>query len=247
MRRIKLTLSYIGTAYGGWQRQPNRDTVQERIENAIFSLTKKRVSVQGSGRTDAGVHADAQVAHFDDESGLPLKNFVTGINHFLPSDIRIEKAEEVSADFHARFSAVEKTYRYYIYDGAAERAIMLNRATFVKGKLDANKMNEAAKAFIGEHDFKSFMSTGADTTTSVRTVKAISVRKRNGLIVIEVTANGFLYNMVRLISGALVKAGKGEIDRDGIARLIALADKDAVREVMPAQGLYLKSVKYDRK
>ena len=246
MRRIKLTLSYIGTAYGGWQRQINRDTVQERIESAIFLLTKQKVSVQGSGRTDAGVHAVAQVAHFDDESALPIKNFVTGINHFLPADIRIEKAEEVSADFHARFSAKEKTYCYYIYDGDYEKAIMLNRALFVKGKLDAKKMNEASKAFLGEHDFKSFMSTGADTVTSIRTVKAVSVRKRNGFFVIEITANGFLYNMVRLIAGTLIRAGKGEIDFDGVKKLIELADKEAVKEVMPAHGLYLKSVKYGK-
>lgn len=244
MRRIKLTLSYLGTAYNGWQRQPNGDTVQERIEKAITSLTKEQVSIQGSGRTDAGVHALKQVAHFDTSSLLPLKNFVTGLNHFLPPDIRIEKAEEVSAQFHARYSAVEKTYRYLIYDGAVEKAVHLNRAVFVKGKLDAKRMDEASKAFLGEHDFTSFMSTGADTTTSVRTVKKVSVRRSGGLIVIEITANGFLYNMVRLIAGALVRAGKGELDKEGIAKLIERADKNAVYEVMAPYGLYLKSVKY---
>ncbi len=244
MRRIKLTLGYIGTAYSGWQRQPKQDTIQERIESAIFLLTTEKTSVQGSGRTDAGVHAIAQVAHFDTQSTIPVKNFVTGLNHFLPNDIRIEKAEEVASDFHARFSAKKKTYCYLLYDDGKEKAIYFNRALLVKQKLSVAKMNAAAKAFLGEHDFTSFMSTGADTSTSVRTITAIKVIRRDGFIRIEVTANGFLYNMVRLIVGVLVRAGKGELDREGIEELINAADKNIVHEVVPAHGLYLKSVKY---
>ncbi len=200
--------------------------------------------MQASGRTDAGVHALGQVAHFDTDSLVAVKNFVTGLNHFLPPDIRILKAEEVSEEFHSRFSAHEKTYCYFLYESDVDRAVYNNRAVRVSGKLNVRAMNAAATAFSGRHDFTSFMSTGADTKTSERTVKAISVKRKNGLVVISVTADGFLYNMVRLIAGVLVKAGKGKIDYDGITALIEQKSKTAVTEVMPACGLYLSNVKY---
>ena len=244
MRRIRLTLDYIGTAYSGWQRQPDRDTVQKRVEDALFSLTGERTSVVASGRTDAGVHALGQVAHFDTDSDIPVKNFMTGLNHFLPPDIRILKAENVKNDFHARFSAHEKTYCYCIYECPFDRAAYLNRAARVSEKLDVKAMRMASTAFLGEHDFTSFMSTGADTVGAVRTVKDVRVVRSGGLVRIFVTANGFLYNMVRLIAGVLVRAGQGKIDKAGVEKLIALKDKHAVREVMPAEGLYLVSVKY---
>lgn len=244
LRRIKLTVEYIGTAYSGWQRQPGMDTVQSRLENAVKALTNETVSVQASGRTDAGVHALGQVAHFDTESSVATKNFVTGLNRFLPPDIRVLEAQEVGSDFHSRFSAHEKTYRYCLYESDVDRALYNNRAVRVSGKLNVKAMNEAAVAFMGKHDFTSFMSTGADTKTTERTVKAISVKRKNGLVVITVTADGFLYNMVRLIAGVLVKAGKGKLDRDGIAELINKRSKTAVTEVMPPYGLYLLSVEY---
>lgn len=244
MRRIRLTLDYIGTAYSGWQRQPDRDTVQQRVEDALFSLTGERTKVVASGRTDAGVHALGQVAHFDTDSDIPVKNFMTGLNHFLPPDIRILKAENVKNDFHARFSAHEKTYCYCIYECPFDCAAYLNRAVRVSGKLDVKAMRKASTAFLGEHDFTSFMSTGADTVGAVRTVKDVRVVRSGGLVRIFVTANGFLYNMVRLIAGVLVRAGQGKIDKEGVEKLIALKDKHAVREVMPAEGLYLVSVKY---
>ena len=244
MRRIRLTLDYIGTAYSGWQRQPDRDTVQKRVEDALFSLTGERTSVVASGRTDAGVHALGQVAHFDTDSDIPVKNFMTGLNHFLPPDIRILKAENVKNDFHARFSAHEKTYCYCIYECPFDRAAYLNRAARVSEKLDVKAMRMASTAFLGEHDSTSFMSTGADTVSAVRNVKDVRVVRSGGLIRIFVTANGFLYNMVRLIAGVLVRAGQGKIDKAGVEKLIALKNKHAVREVMPAEGLYLVSVKY---
>lgn len=244
MRRIKLTLGYDGTAYSGWQRQPNQDTVQSRLEQAVKKLTGEEVSVQGSGRTDTGVHALAQVAHFDTESSINVKNFVSGLNHFLPPDIRVNSATEVDVLFHSRFSAVEKTYCYLIYESDTDIAVLTNKAVRVKDRLSVKKMQDAATAFVGEHDFRSFQSTNADTATSVRTVKSVRVVRRDGLIRIYATANGFLYNMVRLMVGTLVRAGKGEIDYNGIRELIERADKHAVTEVMPACGLYLVEVKY---
>lgn len=244
MRRIKLTITYDGTAYHGWQIQPNADTVQERVERAVFMLTGERVTVVGSGRTDAGVHALAQTAHFDTDSNIPTRNFFTGLNNFLPLDVRVLAAEEMSGDFHARFSAKEKTYRYYLYESDVELPMLLNRAVAVKGNLDIEKMKEAAKVFIGKHDFRSFQSTGADTVTSVRTIKRLTVKRERGFVVISVTADGFLYNMVRKLVAALVAVGLDKTTVDDIKAKLALADKDAVREVFPAHGLYLVKVKY---
>ena len=244
MRRIKITLDYIGTAYDGWQRQSDRDTVQKRVEEAIFSLSGERVSVVASGRTDAGVHALGQVAHFDVNAAIPAKNYMTGVNHFLPPDIRILSAEEAPDDFHARFSAHEKTYTYCIYESRFDRACYFNRAARVEQKLDLKNMKTAAEAFCGTHDFTSFCSAGADTTTFTRTIKDIRVTRSGGLVKISVTADGFLYNMVRRIAAVLVKAGKGQIDKAGAEKLINAADNKVAKDVMPACGLYLKSVKY---
>ena len=244
MRRIKITLDYIGTAYDGWQRQPDRYTVQKRVEEAIFSLSGERVSVVASGRTDAGVHALGQVAHFDVNAAIPAKNYMTGVNHFLPPDIRILSAEEAPEDFHARFSAHEKTYTYCIYESRFDRACYFNRAARVEQKLDLKNMKTAAEAFCGTHDFTSFCSAGADTTTFTRTIKDIRVTRSGGLVKISVTADGFLYNMVRRIAAVLVKAGKGQIDKAGAEKLINAADNKVAKDVMPACGLYLKSVKY---
>ncbi len=244
MRRIKITLDYIGTAYDGWQRQPDRDTVQKRVEEAIFSLSGERVSVVASGRTDAGVHALGQVAHFDVNAAIPAKNYMTGVNHFLPPDIRILSAEEAPEDFHARFSAHEKTYTYCIYESRFDRACYFNRAARVEQKLDLKNMKTAAEAFCGTHDFTSFCSAGADTTTFTRTIKDIRVARSGGLVKISVTADGFLYNMVRRIAAVLVKAGKGQIDKAGAEKMINAADNKVAKDVMPACGLYLKSVKY---
>lgn len=244
MRRIKITFDYIGTAYDGWQRQPGRDTVQQRVEDAIFSLSGERVSVTASGRTDAGVHALGQVAHFDVNTAIPVKNYMTGVNHFLPPDIRILKAEEVTADFHARFSVHEKTYTYCLYESRFERACYLNRATRADNRLDIAKMKQAAKAFEGTHDFTSFCSSGADTTTFTRTIKSVYVRRSGGLVKISVTADGFLYNMVRRLAAVLVRAGYGQVDCDGVKKLLAAADNRVAKDVLPACGLYLESVVY---
>lgn len=244
MRRIKITFDYIGTAYDGWQRQPGRDTVQQRVEDAIFSLSGERVSVTASGRTDAGVHALGQVAHFDVNTAIPVKNYMTGVNHFLPPDIRILKAEEVTADFHARFSVHEKTYTYCLYESRFERACYLNRAARADNRLDIAKMKQAAKVFEGTHDFTSFCSSGADTTTFTRTIKSVYVRRSGGLVKISVTADGFLYNMVRRLAAVLVRAGYGQVDCDGVKKLLAAADNRVAKDVLPACGLYLESVVY---
>ena len=214
----------------------------EALQDALEAVYGIRYPVKGCSRTDAGVHAIGQVVHFDTVSNIPVKNFVTGLNHFLPSDIRVLTAKKVSQKFHARFSAKEKTYCYVMYESEVDKSVYYNRAVRIKGKLDG--MNDAGKAFLGEHDFTSYMSTGADTVGAVRTVKDLRVVRHGGFVKIYVTANGFLYNMVRLIAGTLVRAGKCELTASDVSALIDKKSKDAVREVMPACGLYLMQVKY---
>lgn len=244
MRRIVITIGYVGSNYGGWQVQPNRDTVQARVEAALLALTGVQTTVVASGRTDAGVHAIGQVAHFDTPVSIPAKNFVRGLNRFLPPDIRVTKAEERDENFHARFSAHEKTYRYVLYMSKTENALLYDRAWRIDYPLDADKMRKAAEYLVGEHDFASFVSSGADTKTTVRNVKSISVVKRGKEIRLTFTANGFLYNMVRLMTGAIVLAGSGKIEPEEVKRMLEAKSKTAVTNVAPACGLYLVKVKY---
>lgn len=246
MRRIKLTLDYNGSAYSGWQRQPGRDTVQSRLEDALYRLTGESITAVASGRTDAGVHALGQVAHFDTEANYPVRNFVTGLNRFLPPDIRVQAAEEAPLSFHARFSAHEKTYRYVVYEGKTDRALSYGREVRIAPGADVAAMREAAKIFRGKHDFASFCASGADTTTSVRTIKRVSVVKRGERIIFSFTADGFLYNMVRRMVAEILRVGEGKATAEDLSAMLAAADKNAVRHCMPPEGLYLVSVKYGK-
>lgn len=244
MRRIAITLGYVGTAYDGWQRQPGRDTVQERVEKAVESLTLERSSVTASGRTDAGVHAIGQVAHFDTSTAIPAKNFVRGLNRFLPRDIRVTSAVETDEGFHARYDAHEKTYRYVIHLSGSESALRWDRAWRIDGELDVESMRRAAACLVGEHDFASFMSTGADTKTTVRRVTRVSVERNGDEVWLEFAANGFLYNMVRLMTAVLVDVGLGKRPPDDVEKILEARSKHAVTFVAPACGLYLVSVEY---
>ena len=244
MRNIALTLRYLGTAYHGWQVQKNDITVGQTLEKAAAMVVGHKVHITGCGRTDAGVHAIGQVAHFDTPVSIPAKNFVRGLNRFLPPDIRVTKAEERDENFHARFSAHEKTYRYVVYTSKTESALLYDRAWRIDYPLDADKMRKAAEYLVGEHDFASFVSSGADTKTTVRNVKSISVVKRGKEIRLTFTANGFLYNMVRLMTGAIVLAGSGKIEPEEVKRMLEARSKTAVTNVAPACGLYLVKVKY---
>lgn len=242
---VKITVDYIGTAYHGWQKQKNCLSVQEKLEEAIEKLTGKSVSVQGSGRTDAGVHAYGQVASFEIDLCDRSYNFVKGINHFLPEDIRVLAAEEVDKDFHARFSAKRKTYVYRIYEGKTDRAIYLNRAMRVACELDLSKMNEAASVLVGEHDFASFMSTGSSVQSTVRSLYELKAERKGEIIEITASANGFLYNMVRRLAAVLIKAGKGELTKEEVGSILENKNGLLIKDVVPACGLYLTSVDYD--
>lgn len=242
---VRLLVDYIGTAYHGWQKQKGLDTVQERLENAVKSLTGQRVCVHGSGRTDAGVHAVGQTAHFELVDTGRSYNFEKGLNHYLPADIRVLDARIERENFHARFSVKKKTYRYLIYESQSDRAVFLNRAMRSAVRLDVDAMNEAAACLEGEHDFASFMSTGSPVKSTVRTVYALEVSRFCGLVAVTVTANGFLYNMVRRIASALIKVGKGDWTPGDVKKVLLALDGTLIKDIVPACGLYLMSVEYD--
>lgn len=239
--RYKITLSYDGGGFCGWQSQRGGGSIQDAVEVAIEKLTGERSRVTASGRTDAGVHALAQVAHFDTEKELPEKTVIGGLNAYLPSAVRVIGAEKASADFDARKSAKQKTYMYLLYRGT-ELPILDSRAWCVGG-INIDAMRAAANALVGTHDFKSFMASGSGAKTSVRTVYDAHFTDDGFFIKFFITANGFLYNMVRIITAQLVKIGKGApVD---IQSVIAACDRSAAKEIAPPYGLYLYEVKYE--
>ena len=241
--RYRLELDYIGTAYSGWQIQPERRTVQGEIETALSRLTGETVSVTGSGRTDAGVHALKQTAHFDLDREWECVRLTGGLNHFLPSDVRVLGVERASDDFHARYDCTEKSYVYCMYR-APERAFFADRAWAVDENVDVFLMNETAKLFGGEKDFSAFMAAGSDVKTTVRTVTRASVEERGGLILFDVAANGFLYNMVRIMTAVLEAVGRKRLGREEVELIIKSRDRSRVKGIAPACGLYLKSQTY---
>ena len=240
MRAI-LTVSYIGTAFAGWQYQPGQRTVQGELEKAFRLLVGRFVRVTGSGRTDTGVHALAQVCHADIDS-FDIKKLTGGLNFYLPADVRVLKAAPAKDDFNARFSALSKTYRYLIANAPVQNALFGGRAYLVREPLDLKAMRAAAACFIGRRDFAAFMSSGSETVNTVRSISRLTIVKR-GLIAVTVTADGFLYNMVRKIVGALLEAGRGATTNAEIERI--LLQKDGGRFApAPACGLYLLEVSY---
>lgn len=245
MRNIKLTIEYDGKDFNGWQKQPNKPNIQGEIERAIYNITKEEVDLIGSGRTDAGVHALGQVANFKTNSNIPIEKLALAINSQLKNSIIIKKAEEVDERFHSRYNAKHKTYRYIINNSPCGTAIYRNLEYCFPIKLDVAKMQEAAKYFEGEHDFKAFKSSGTSAKNSVRTIYNASVKQEGEKIIIELTGNGFLYNMVRIISGTLLDVGLQKIKPEEIKNIIEEKDRQKAGKTLPAHGLYLVEVKYN--
>ena len=244
MRNIRLTIEYDGKCYNGWQKQPDKLNIQGEIEQAIYNITQEEVDLIGSGRTDAGVHALGQVANFKTNSALPIEKLALAINSQLKSSIIIKKAEEVDERFHSRYTAKQKTYRYIINNSKTGTAIYRNLEYCFPVKLNVEKMVEAAKYFEGEHDFKAFKSSGTSGKNSVRTIYKAEVRQNGERIIIELTGNGFLYNMVRIISGTLLDVGLGKIEPNEIPDIIEKKDRTKAGKTLPAHGLYLVKVQY---
>lgn len=245
MRNIKLTIEYDGKCYNGWQKQPNKLNIQGEIERAIYNITKEEVDLIGSGRTDAGVHALGQVANFKTNSEISIEKLPLAINSQLKNSIVIKEAEEVDERFHSRYNAKRKTYRYIINNSKCGTAIYRNLEYSYPFKLDAEKMKQASKYFEGEHDFKAFKSSGTSSKNSVRTIYKAIVKQEGEKIIIELTGNGFLYNMVRIISGTLLDVGLGKIQAEEIPEIIESKDRQRAGKTLPAHGLYLVEVKYD--
>ena len=239
--RYKITLSYDGTDFCGWQHQPSGNSIQDAVEAAAQKLFGQKVSVVGSGRTDAGVHAVAQVAHFDADKVLPEKNIVGGLNAYLPRTVRVIKAETAADGFDARKSAKQKTYMYLMYVGEV-LPILNDRAICLNKEPDILRMNTCAHELVGKHDFSTFMAAGGGAKTFTRTVFDAHFERDGMFIKFFITADGFLYNMVRIITAQLLKAGMGE--DVNIPTLLEKRDRSYAKELAPACGLYLYSVKY---
>ena len=245
MRNIKLTIEYDGKDFNGWQKQPNKPNIQGSIEFAIKQITGEEVELNASGRTDAGVHSWGQVANFKTESNLPIEKFPIAINTKLKRSIRIINAEEVDERFHSRLSCKRKTYRYVINNSEFESAIYRNLETYIPQKLNIEKMKEAIKHFEGEHDFKAFKASGTSSKSSVRIIyNAEVIEMPNNRIYIELTGNGFLYNMVRIIAGTLVDVGLGKIQPEEIENIILQGKRELAGKTLPPNGLYLLKVDY---
>ncbi len=244
MRNVKLTIEYDGTNYCGWQKQNNEKTIQEEIEKAIYKAVGEVVEVIGSSRTDAGVHARGMVANFKTNATIPFDKFKYAINDKLPDDIAIIESEEVSEDFHARYDSKGKTYCYSIINRQQKPAIGRNYVYHFKWDLDIEKMREACKHFIGKHDFKAFRSLGSSVKTTERTIEELYIESEGEKINIFITADGFLYNMVRIIVGTLLKVGRGKIPVEDIEKIILLGDRKKAGPCVPAQGLILEKVYY---
>lgn len=244
MRNIKLTIEYDGKDFNGWQKQPNKLNIQGEIERAIKDITRENVELIASGRTDAGVHALGQVANFKTDSNIPIEKIPIAINTKLKRSIRILEAEEVDERFHSRYNCKEKTYRYIINNSQNGTAIYRNFQYNYPQYLNTEKMNEAAKFFEGKHDFKAFKASGTSSKSSIRTIYKAEVFRQGDLVIIELTGNGFLYNMVRIIAGTLLEIGIEKKSPKDIPSIIESKQRTMAGKTLPPNGLYLVRVSY---
>ena len=244
MRNIKLIIEYDGKSFNGWQKQPTKLNIQGEIERAIGEITGEEIKLIGSGRTDAGVNAIGQTANFKTNSNIPIEKIPLALNSKLKKSIVIVSAEEVDDSFHSRYNVKSKTYRYTINNSQNGSAIYRDMEYHFPIKLDVKKMKEAAKLFEGEHDFKGFKASGTSSKSSVRTIYKADVKQDGDRIYIELTGNGFLYNMVRIISGTLLDVGLGKIDVNDIPQIIDSKDRKRAGKTLPAHGLCLVKVEY---
>jgi len=245
MRNIKLLIEYDGTNYQGWQVQPKGPTIQGVLEEKLGLLTGQPVQLFGSGRTDSGVHALGQVAHFKTQNRMDIRTIHRALNSLLPHDIVIQKVEEVDEGFHARKHSKSKVYEYRILNRNLRSAFHRGYVWYIPQKLNLMEMKKAAQGLVGEHDFSSFRSVGTPTRTAVRRViRAEWKRGRDGIIRFEIEANGFLKQMVRSIIGTLVEIGKGKRKASDLVKVLNSKNRKEAGPTAPAQGLFLKEVKY---
>lgn len=241
---IKITVAYDGTRFNGWQKQKDGDnTIQSLLEKEIGDLIGEKVALFGSGRTDAGVHAKGQTANFKTEKEIDIEKFLKDINEKLPSSVAVKNAAEADERFHARLNAKSKTYEYTIWK-AAYNNVFEKRYAFSCTGLDVNKMKEASADFIGTHDFKGFCSAKRTKKSTVRTVYSIDFKEDDETIKISFTGNGFLYNMVRIMTGTLIEIGEGSRQKKTISEVLETKNREDAGFTAPPQGLCLMNVFY---
>jgi tRNA pseudouridine38-40 synthase len=246
MRQIMLVIEYDGTSLCGWQRQPNGPTVQQHIEEALARLLQHGVRITGASRTDAGVHARGQVASFHTERAIELHGIRRGLNSMLPDSIAIRAVTEVAPDFHPRFSATGKHYRYLIYRAADRSPRWRERAWHHPVELVVEPMRAAAASLVGEHDFAAFRAVGCTAKTTVRLIRSIDVTEApDDLLVVDVRGNAFLRNMVRILVGTMTEVGRGYRESAQVAEILASRDRTLAGMTAPAHGLELIAVHYD--
>lgn len=253
MRNIKIEIEYDGTNYNGWQIQQRKPdslrtekTIQGVMERVLSGILQEAIKVSGSGRTDSGVHSVGQIANFKTKSKMPMAVMQRALNSLLPKDIVIVDIEEANLNFHARFDALSKTYRYQILNRAYSTAFDRLYQLHVSYKLDAKLMAREARALIGRKDFKSFQAADKKERNSIRNIKRLSLRKDGTIINIDIEANGFLYNMVRNIVGTLIEIGRGKLPPGSMRRILLAKDRTEAGPTAPAKGLCLMRVKYRR-
>lgn len=244
MRTIRLTIEYDGSAYVGWQRQAKGRSIQQLVEEALGQIVREKVVLHSSGRTDAGVHARAMIAHFRTENNFPLAAFREGVNRFLPDDIAVREVVVASDDFHARFSAGSKWYRYCIYNGPVRSPAVTRTAWHIRQDLDETAMSEAARAFVGLHDFAAFRTSNCDAKTTRRKIYSLDLQREGDLITIDFHGSGFLRHMVRIMVGTLVEIGLQRRPGTDVVRLLSCEPLLRAGVNAPPQGLCLMEVYY---
>jgi tRNA pseudouridine38-40 synthase len=243
--KFAIGVSYCGVGLEGWQSQPSGNTVQDHLERALTEIAGVKIALTGAGRTDAGVHASAQVAHFETLAARPESAWIRGTNALLPAGIAVQWATAVEDDFHARYSALSRTYRYVLYVHAVRPALLAGRAGWFHLPLDLHEMRQAASRLVGEHDFSSFRSAECQAKSPVRIMESASIRTSGAYVLFEFTANAFLHRMVRNIVGSLVYVGKGKHPASWISGLVAARDRRLAAPTFAPDGLYLHGVRYD--
>lgn len=244
MKRIMLTVAYDGTDYHGWQYQPGVATIEGELNRHLSQLLQEEITVIGASRTDTGVHGLCNLAVFDTGTQIPPEKLSYALNRRLPEEIRIRCSREVDPDFHPRKCSGRKTYEYRIWNDGFENPLLRRYAHFTYQMLDVEKMKEAAACLIGEHDFASFCAAGSTARTTVRTIYDLQVERQGKLIVIRVTGNGFLYNMVRIIAGTLMEVGRGRREPRWVEEVLQARDRTAAGPTAPAKGLVLKKYEF---
>ena len=245
MRRVRLVVAYDGTNYCGWQIQPNGITIEEVLNREISRLTREDIHIIGASRTDSGVHALGNVAVFDTASSVPPERMAYALNQRLPGDIVIVRSDEAASDWHPRYQdEIAKTYEYHIYNAPMPNPLKRNYSAFVSFPMDAEKMRKGAEYLVGEHDFVSFCNIRTSVSDTVRTVHSITVVQNGPDIVLRITGNGFLYHMVRILTGTLLEVGTGKRSPEDMMRILESLDRKEAGPMAPAQGLCLWKVEY---